>query len=130
MTVFLVKALKQAKQFRAKMSNNTLQQDSTEDITKPLIAVVITSLICRPWEPVRRIIKAILGNRPGCGHYNFYFEEFPSLTSALNFSANFVLYCCFLKRFTQTLKEIFIIRQSKAILFFSNTSTLNVEGEK
>ena len=48
MTVFLVKALKKAKQFRAKMSNNTLQQDSTEDITKPLIAVVITSLICRP----------------------------------------------------------------------------------
>ena len=126
MTVFLVKAVKQAQQFRYQMGNNPTQQDNTEDITKPLIAVVITSLICRPWEPIRRIIEAILGNRPGCGHYNFYFEEFPSLTSALNSSANFVLYCCFLKRFTQTLKEIFIIRHSESSLFPSHTA-LNIE---
>ena len=92
MTVFLVKSVKQAQQFRSKMGNNPKQQDNTEYITKPLIAVVIASLVCRPWEPIRRIIEAMLGNRPGCGHYNFYFEEFPSLTSALNSSANFVLY--------------------------------------
>ena len=130
MTVFLVKAVKQAQQFRYQMGNNPKQQDNTEDITKPLIAVVIVSLICRPWEPIRRIIEVILGVQPGCGHYYYYFEEFPSLTSALNSSANFVLYCCFLKRFTQTLKEIFISRQSELSLSSTNTSILNVEEQK
>ena len=127
LTVFLVKAVKQAQQFRYQMGNNPKQRDNTEDINKPLIAVVIASLICRPWEPIRRIIEVILGVQPGCGHYYYYFEEFPSLTSALNSSANFVLHCCFLKKFTQTLKEIFITRQSELSLTSTNTSILNVE---
>ena len=106
------------------MGNNA-EQDNTDDITKSLIAVVITSLVCRPWEPVRRIIEAILVMQPGCGHYYYYFEEFPSLTSALNSSANFVLYCSFLKRFKQTLKKIFITGQSELSVSPNHTSILN-----
>ena len=112
MTVFLVNAVKQAQQFRFKMGNNPTQQDNTEDVTMSLIAVVITSLVCRPWEPIRRIFVAILHNEPGCGHYYFYFEEFPSLTAAINSSANFVLYCLFLKRFPETLKDLFVKKKS------------------
>ena len=55
---------------------------------------------------------AILHNEPGCGHYYFYFEEFPSLTAAINSSANFVLYCLFLKRFPETLKDLFVKKKS------------------
>ena len=112
MTVFLVKAVKHSQQFRCKMGNNPTQQDNTEDVTMSLIAVVITSLVCRPWEPIRRIFVAILHNEPGCGHYYFYFEEFPSLTAAVNSSANFVLYCLFLKRFPETLKDLFVKKKS------------------
>ena len=112
MTVFLVKAVKQAQQFRSKMGNNPTQQDNTEDVTMSLIAVVITSLVCRPWEPIRRVFVAILHSEPGCGHYYFYFEEFPSLTASINSSANFVLYCLFLKRFPETLKELFVKKKS------------------
>ena len=121
MTVFLIRAVKGAQKFRSKMGNKTSQQDNTEDITMPLIAVVVTSLICRPWEPVRRIMVTILKEEPGCGHYYFYFEEFPSLTAVLNSSANFVLYCIFLERFSQTLKSIFKI--TKPIQSTNSTAT-------
>ena len=55
---------------------------------------------------------AILQSEPGCGHYYFYFEEFPSLTAAVNSSANFVLYCLFLKRFPETVRELFLKKKS------------------
>ena len=126
-TVFLTRAVKQAQKFRSQMGNS--HQDNTEDITTSLIAVVITSLICRPWEPVRRIIEAILGTQPGCGHYYYYYEEFPSMTSALNSSANFVLYCLFGKRFPDTLKEIFGIRKSNGEVELKSVSTA-VTNEK
>ena len=105
MTLFLIRAVKQAQQFRSQMGNSN--QDKTEDITTSLIAVVVTSLVCRPWEPIRRLMEAILGGQPGCAHYYFYYEEFPSLTSALNSSANFVLYCFFGKRFPETITAMF-----------------------
>ena len=120
-TGFLTRAVKQAQQFRSQMGNS--HHDNTEDITTSLIAVVVTSLICRPWEPVRRVIEAILGTQPGCGHYYYYYEEFPSLTSALNSSANFVLYCLFGKRFPDTLKEIFRIKKSDQEVELKSVST-------
>ena len=106
-TVYLVRAVKQAQKFRSQMGTASDHQDNTDDITMSLIAVVITSLVCRPWEPIRRVIEAIVGRKPGCGHYYYYYEEFPSLTAALNSSANFVLYCLFAKRFPETLREMF-----------------------
>ena len=109
-TVFLTRAVKQAQQFRSQMGAS--HHDKTEDITASLIAVVVTSLVCRPWEPVRRLIEAILGSQPGCGHYYFYYEEFPSLTSALNSSANFILYYLFGKRFSKTLRAMFALGKS------------------
>ena len=105
MTVFLVRAVRQAGRFRSQMATN--QADNTEDVTKSLIAIVVMSLICRPWEPIRRLMEAMLGRQPGCGHYYFYYEEFPALTTVINSSVNFVLYCLFTKRFPETLKEIF-----------------------
>ena len=111
-TVFLVRAVKQAQKFRSQMGTNSDNLDNTEDITRSLIAVVITSLVCRPWEPMRRVIEAIVGSKPGCGHYYYYYEEFPSLTAALNSSANFVLYCLFAKRFPETLREMLRIGRS------------------
>ena len=111
-TVFLVRAVKQAQKFRSQMGSNSDNQDNTEDITRSLLAVVITSLVCRPWEPIRRVIEAIVGSKPGCGHYYYYYEEFPSLTAALNSSANFVLYCLFAKRFPETLREMLRIGRS------------------
>ena len=104
-TVFLVRAVRQAKKFRCQMGTN--QSDNTDDITKSLIAVVVMSLVCRPWEPIRRLIEAMLGRQPGCGHYYFYYEEFPALTTVINSSVNFILYCLFTKRFPETLKEFF-----------------------
>ena len=111
MTFHLVKAIKKAKEFRSQMGNTPDNQDNTDDITMSLVAVVVASLVCRPWEPVRRVLVAILKDEPGCGHYYFYFEEFPSLTSAVNSSINFMLYCMFLKRFPHILKEIFRIEK-------------------
>ena len=110
MTVFLVKAVKQAQQFISKMGNNPTQHDNTDDVTVSLIAVVVTCLVCRPWEPIRLFV-AMLHDEPGCGHYYYYFEEFPSLTAAVNSSANFVLYCLFLKRFPERLRELFVKRK-------------------
>ena len=121
-TVFLTRAVKQAQKFRSQMGNN--HQDNTEDITTSLIAVVLTSLICRPWEPVRRVMEVLLGTQPGCGHYYYYYEEFPSLTSALNSSANFVLYCLFGKRFPDTLKEIFRVRKSDGEVELKSVGTV------
>ena len=123
MTVYLVKAVKQAQLFRSQMGNNMNQQDNTEDITTSLIAVVVTSLVCRPWEPVRRIFVAINKGTRGCGHYYFYFEEFPSLTAAVNSSANFILYCLFLKRFPQTLREVFMTKKTKPNIHSAATSS-------
>ena len=129
-TGFLTRAVKQAQKFRSQMGNN--HQDNTEDITTSLIAVVVTSLICRPWEPVRRVMEALLGIQPGCGHYYYYYEEFPSLTSALNSSANFVLYCLFGKRFPDTLKEIFRLRKSDGEVELKSVGTVvtNMTNEK
>ena len=125
-TGFLTRAVKEAQKFRSQMGNN--HQDNTEDITTSLIAVVVTSLICRPWEPVRRVIEAILGTQPGCGHYYYYYEEIPSLTSALNSSANFVLYCLFGKRFPNTLKEICGIRKADREVELKSFSTAVSNG--
>ena len=130
MTVFLVKAVEQAQQFRSKMGNNPTQQDNTEDVTMSLIAVVIISLVCRPWEPIRRIFVAILQSEPGCGHYYFYFEEFPSLTAAINSSANFVLYCLFLKRFPETLRELFVKKKSAQNINSVVTSATSLSESK
>ena len=105
MTVFLVRAVRQAGKFRSQMATN--QADNTEDVTKSLIAIVVMSLICRPWEPIRRLMEARLERQPGCGHYYFYYEEFPALTTVINSSVNFFLYCLFTKRFPETLKEMF-----------------------
>ncbi len=113
-TVFLVRAVKQARDFRRNISvtkDNTKDSDTTEDISTSLIAVVVTSLICRPWEPVRRLMEFILGSKPGCGHYYFYYEEFPSLTSALNSSANFILYMYFGRRYRHKLLELMKCRK-------------------
>ena len=107
MTMFLVKTVKKAQQFRIKAGNQENHHDNTDDITTSLIAVVVTSLVCRPWEPIRRLLVALLKEEPGCGHYFFYYEEFPAMTSALNSSANFVLYMLFCKRFPETLRKIF-----------------------
>ena len=115
MTILLVKTIRKARKFRKQVGNQGNNHDNTDDITVSLIAVVVTSLVCRPWEPVRRLIVTILKNEPGCGHYYFYFEEFPAMTAALNSSANFILYCLFCKRFPQTLKEIFGRRKSNQI---------------
>ena len=123
MTVFLVKAVKQAQHFRSQMGNNINQQDNTDDITTSLVAVVITSLVCRPWEPVRRVFVAINKGARGCGHYYFYFEEFPSLTVSVNSSANFVLYCLFLKRFPQTLKEVSMTKKTKLNIHSAATTS-------
>ena len=123
MTVYLVKAVKQAQLFRSQMGNNMNQQDNTEDITTSLIAVVVTILVCRPWEPVRRILVAINRGPRGCGHYYFYFEEFPSLTAAVNSSANFILYCLFLKRFPQTLREVFMTKKPEPNIHSAATSS-------
>ena len=123
MTVFLVKAVKQAQHFRSQMGNTMNQQDNTEDITTSLIAVVVTSLVCRPWEPVRRVFVAINRGTRGCGHYYFYFEEFPSLTAAVNSSANFILYCLFLKRFPQTLKAVFMTKKPKQNIHSAATTS-------
>ena len=125
-TGFLTRAVKEAQKIRSQMGNN--HQDYTEDITTSLIAVVVTSLICRPWEPVRRVIEAILGTQPGCGHYYYYYEEIPSLTSALNSSANFILYCLFGKRFPDTLKEIFGIRKADREVELKSVSTAVSNG--
>ena len=122
MTVFLIRAVKDAQKFRSQMGNKTSHHDNTEDITMPLITVVATSLICRPWEPIRRIMVTILKEEPGCGHYYFYFEEFPSLTAVLNSSANFVLYYIFLERFSKTLKSIF--KMTKPVQSTDSTATL------
>ena len=46
-TVFLVRAVKQAQKFRSQMGSNSDNQDNTEDITRSLLAVVITSLVCQ-----------------------------------------------------------------------------------
>ena len=129
-TVCLIRVIRQAQQFRSQMVNYPSHHDNADDITKPLIAVVVTSLVCRPWEPIRRVIEVILGKQPGCGHYYFYFEEFPSLTSAFNSAANFLLYCIFLKRFTQTLKQIFITKRTEVSMSSSATSMTNVEQQK
>ena len=111
MTVFLVKAVKQAQHFRSQMGNNPTQQDNTEDVTLSLIAVVVTSLVCRPWEPIRRILDVILKEPAKCGHYYFYFEEIPPFFTVLNSSVNFVFYCLFLKRFPETLKSLFFMKK-------------------
>ena len=66
MTVFLVRAVRQAGKFRSQIATN--QANNTEDVTKSLIAIVVMSLICRPWEPIRRLMEAMLGRQPGCGH--------------------------------------------------------------
>ena len=122
MTIFLIKTVKKAQEFRSQSASQGNYHDNTDDITRSLLAVVVTSLVCRPWEPVRRLIETTLGGQPGCGHYYFYYEEFPSLTSALNSSANFTLYCLFCKRFPQTLKEIFGRRKSNQL---ENSQTMN-----
>ena len=111
MTVFLLKAVKQAQHFRSQMRNNPTQGDNTEDITMSLIAVVVTSLVCRPWEPIRRIIDVILQEQAKCGHYYFYFEEIPPFFTVLNSSVNFVFYCLFLKRFPESLKSLFCVKK-------------------
>ena len=120
MTVFLVRAVRQAKKFRSQMGTN--QSDNTEDITKSLIAIVVMSLICRPWEPIRRLMEAVLGRQPGCGHYYFYYEEFPALTTVINSSVNFILYCLFTKRFPQTLKEMLRKKPEDEEAYSMNTS--------
>ena len=129
-TVYLIRVIRQAQQLRSQMTKNPNHQDNADDITKPLIALVVTSLVCRPWEPIRRVIEVILGKQPGCGHYYFYFEEFPSLTSAFNSAANILLYCLFLKRFTQTLKEIFITNRTDVSMSSSATSVMTVDQQK
>ena len=111
MTIFLVKAVKQAQHFRSQMGNNPTQEDNTDDITMSLIAVVVTSLVCRPWEPIRRIIDVILQEQAKCGHYYFYFEEIPPFFTVLNSSVNFVFYFLFLKRFLETLKSLFCTKK-------------------
>ena len=111
MTIFLVKAVKQAQHFRSEMGNNPTQPDNTEDVTISLTAVVATSLLCRPWEPIRRIIDVILEEPAKCGHYYFYFEEIPPFFTVLNSSVNFVFYCLFLKRFSETLKSLFYMKK-------------------
>ena len=113
-TVFLIRAVKKAQKFRSQMgANNPGHHDSTDDITKSLIAIVVTSLVCRPWEPIRRVIEAIVGRKPGCGHYYYYYEELPSLTASVNSSANFIIYCLFSKRFPDTLKEMFKLKNAQ-----------------
>ena len=124
MTVFLVRAVRQARKFRSQMATN--QADNTEDITKSLIAIVVMSLICRPWEPIRRLMEAMLGRQPGCGHYYFYYEEFPALTTVINSSVNFVLYCFFTKRFPETLKEMFKKTSQVLESYSMDTSLSNV----
>ena len=124
MTVFLVRAVRQAGKFRSQMATN--QADNTEDVTKSLIAIVVMSLICRPWEPIRRLMEATLGRQPGCGHYYFYYEEFPALTTVINSSVNFILYCLFTKRFPETLKEMFKKKSPNEGTYSMDTSLSNV----
>ena len=126
MTVFLVRAVRQAKKFRSQMETN--QSDNTEDITKSLIAIVVMSLICRPWEPIGRLMEAMLGRQPGCGHYYFYYEEFPALTTVFNSSVNFILYCLFTKRFPETVKEIFRKKTEDVEAHSMNTSVSTVKS--
>ena len=106
----------------------TNQADNTEDVTKSLIAIVVMSLICRPWEPIRRLMEAMLGSQPGCGHYYFYYEEFPALTTVINSSVNFILYCLFTKRFPETLKEIFRKKPEDEGTCSMNTSVSTVKS--
>ena len=126
MTVFLVRAVRQAKKFRTQMGTN--QSDNTDDITKSLIAIVVMSLICRPWEPIRRLMEAMLGKQPGCGHYYFYYEEFPALTTVINSSVNFIVYCLFTKRFPETLKEMFRKKTDDAEAHSMHTSVSTVKS--
>ena len=126
MTVFLVRAVRQAGKFRSQMATN--QADNTEDVTKSLIAKVVMSLICRPWEPIRRLMEAMLGRQPGCGHYYFYYEEFPALTTVINSSVNFILYCLFTKRFPETLKEIFMKKPEDGGDYSMDTSVSTVKS--
>ena len=97
MTIFLVRTSRKARKFRKQVGNQGNNHDNIDNITASLIALVVTSLVCRPWEPVRRLIVAILKKEPGCGHYYFYYEEFSAMTAALNSSVNFILYCLFCK---------------------------------
>ena len=78
----------------------------TDDITRILIVIVIVFIACQPWEPVRRILEHHYGFQ-GCGHGYFIFEEFPSLSFAVNSAANIIIYYMLGSKFRILLRRRF-----------------------
>ena len=103
LTFVLIRALRSASKFRQQMTPESSSE--SQDTNTMLIVVVIICIVCQPWEPVRRIMEALLGRQPSCPHYYFYYEEFPSLSFAINSAANFVVYCLLGSKFRRALKQ-------------------------
>ena len=104
LTVLIIRELRKATKERNRMAANANDSQSSDADTM-LIVVIIICIVCQPWEPIRRIMEALLDRQPGCGHYYFYYEEFPSLSFAINSAANFVVYCLLGSRFRTALKQ-------------------------
>lgn len=132
-TTLLIRALNHSKkikeQMRPQSSNTSLPPSSgkTDDVTRILIVVVLVFMACQPWEPVRRILESIYGFQ-GCGHAYFYYEEFPSLSFAVNSAANFVIYCLLGSKFRAVLRRKFGCTKNDSVEFDDLTSTSQSAG--
>ena len=108
LTFFLIRAMKRAIKLRKGMTQQAIINGSKkreDNITVTLLVVVIVCMACQPWEPARRIIEAALDGQQGCAHFYFFYEEFPSISFAINSAANFYIYCVCGSKFRQCIRE-------------------------
>ena len=93
MTLGLIRALRQSTMKR--QNTVSISQRAKEEMTLSLIVVVVISIICQSFAPIRRILMGVYaqyGSSIQCGGPLFYFGPFELVSILVNSSSNFVIF--------------------------------------
>ena len=130
LTYNLIGSLKKAQKNKAKMASSTDQsgtskdgKGSGKDLTLTLITVVVVFVFCNVFNPARRAIVNVYGDKAGrCPHFLYPFTSLNSTIHILNASVNFAIYVLLGKSFRERVKSLILCRRNKV----ANLGTGNV----
>lgn len=114
MSVCLTKALRASLKKRGQMTQHNINEN---EITRTLLIVVITYMVCQVFNPVRRVLHDFTPEKEHhCGYPYFYYRHISTALVAFNSTVNFFIYFIGGKRF----RKLFHNRVLDKIVKFLN----------
>lgn len=122
MTYCLLGALRESNKRRFLMTQKAINR---AEITRTLLAVIIVYMICNVFNPIRRLLVAVLdADDQRCGSFYYFYQPFAPLMTAFNASINFFIYCLGGRRFRNLFHER-VVRKIQQLTNKTTSFTLN-----